>query len=255
MSNLLKEMGDLQTKSYLLSNKGPHPLMIICPGGGYQHHAAHEADPVALWLNEIGISAIILYYRIAPHQYPAALNDAQTAIQLARFHHQKWNVDPNRVGILGFSAGGHVAACTGVHYKEADPAAKNALDHYSSRPDLMVLNYPVITMGATKYVHEGSKENLLGKQASLSLSQKVSCEKQVNEHTPPTFLWHTADDASVAVQNSLMFASALSKHQIPYDLHVFESGKHGLGLAEEHEEANVWPDLCETWLRKRRFIH
>lgn len=240
--------------TYLLEDKDPVPVMIICPGGGYARHADHEGKSIAKWLNKIGISVIILHYRVAPYRYPPALNDAQVTIQLTRHNHQEWNIDPSRVGIMGFSAGGHVAASAALNFKDEDKSAEASIDHYSSRPNLMVLGYPVITMGASQYVHEGSKLNLLGKEASLSLIRKTSHENQVTTETPPTFLWHTADDGAVPVENSLMFAHSLGKHNIPYALHIFESGKHGLGLATDHLEAKEWTNLCETWLRKQGFI-
>lgn len=243
-----------QITPYLLTGKGPFPVMIVCPGGGYVRHADHEGEPVAQWLNRIGISAIVLHYRVAPHRYPEALHDAQMTIQMTRHNQEKWNIDPNRVGIMGFSAGGHVAASAGIDYKNEDKSAEEPIYHHSSRPDLMVLGYPVITMGMPLYVHEGSKLNLLGKQAGLSLVRKLSLEKQVTADTPPTFLWHTADDSSVPVENSMMFARSLGKYKIPYALHIFESGKHGLGLAKDHPAAKEWTKICETWLKKRKFI-
>jgi|SRR5699024_1565597 len=240
--------------TYLLEGKEPFPVVIVCPGGGYAHHADHEGEPVAKWLNSIGVSAIVLHYRIAPHQHPAPLDDAQTTIRMARVNAKKWNIDPNRVGILGFSAGGHLASSAGTLFEEGDEFAKEAINRYSSRPDVMILCYPVITMASPQYIHEGSKLHLLGEQPSLSLVQKMSTEKQVTENTPPAFLWHTADDEAVPVENSLMFARSLGKFNIPYALHIFESGKHGLGLAEDHPEANLWPNLCEAWLKNRKFV-
>jgi acetyl esterase/lipase len=240
--------------SYLLKGKGPFPVVIVCPGGSYTHHADHEGEPVAKWLNSIGISAIILHYRVVPHQHPAPLHDAQTAIRMARINSEKWNIDPNRVGILGFSAGGHLASSAGTLFEKGDEFAEGLINRYSTRPDLMILCYPVITMGSPQYIHEGSKLNLLGEQPGLSLVRKMSTEKQVTAETPPAFLWHTADDAAVSVENSLMFARSLGKFDIPYALHIFESGKHGLGLAEEHSEAKLWPKLCEAWLKNRSFI-
>lgn len=236
---------------YLLEGESPFPVMIVCPGGAYMRRAAHEGEPVAMWLNEIGISAIVLNYRVAPFQHPAPLNDAQRAIRMTRHHSKEWNIDPNRVGILGFSAGGHVASSAGTHYEKENRTAQDEIDRYSCRPDLMVLCYPVITM--EKYTHETSKLTLLSDQPDQSIIERMSNEKQITSDTPPTFLWHTADDASVSVENSLQFASSLSKYNIPYALHIFESGKHGLGLAEENLEAKNWTAICETWLRKRGF--
>lgn len=240
--------------TYLLEGKGPFPVVIVCPGGGYTHHADHEGEPVAKWLNSIGVSAIVLHYRFAPHLHSAPLDDAQAAIRMARINAGEWNIDPDRVGILGFSAGGHLASSAGTLFEESDEFSDDPMKRYSSRPDVMILCYPVITMASPQYTHQGSKLHLLGEQPSLSLVQKMSTEKQVTKNTPPAFLWHTADDEAVSVENSLMFARSLGKFNIPYALHIFESGKHGLGLAEDHPEANLWPNLCEDWLKNRKFI-
>lgn len=237
---------------YVITGGKPSPAMIVCPGGGYYLHADHEGEPVAKWLNEIGISAFVLKYRVAPHQHPAPLEDAQEAIRYVRENAQKYKIDPHRVGILGFSAGGHVAASAGVLYESEDEQAADPLKQCDSRPDLMVLCYPVITMGV--YAHEGSRENLLGENPEDSLLERMSLETQVNAKTPPTFLWHTADDDVVPVENSLQFAAALAKYNVPFECHVFETGIHGLGLAEEHDEAKKWPKLCENWFRRRKFI-
>ncbi|MBT2742973.1 alpha/beta hydrolase [Bacillus sp. ISL-77] len=235
----------------LLEGGGPHPVIIIAPGGAYAFRAPHEAYPIAYWLNDIGISAIVLNYRVAPYKHPIPLEDVKRAIRLTRYHAPEWRLDPNRVGILGFSAGGHLASTAGTHFDYGNKLADDPIECYSSRPDLMVLCYPVITMG--EQTHEGSRQNLLGENPNEEIKSILSNETQITKETPPAFLWHTADDNAVDVENSLLFASGLSKHKIPYDLHVFESGRHGLGLAQEHPEAKVWPSLCEAWLRKRGF--
>jgi acetyl esterase/lipase len=236
---------------FLLEGDKPHPVIIIAPGGAYLFRAGHEAFPVAQWLNSIGISAIVLNYRLAPYKHPIPLGDAKRAIRLARAHAKGWNIDPNRVGILGFSAGGHLASSLGTQFDLGNKQAEDPIEHYSSRPDVMVLCYPVITMG--EHTHEGSKLNLLGEDPSNELVHLMSSEKQITGDTPPSFLWHTADDAAVDVENTLQFAAGLSRNKIPYDLHVFESGQHGLGMAIDHPEAKVWPSLCKAWLRKRGF--
>jgi acetyl esterase/lipase len=235
---------------YLLD--GEHmPCVIVCPGGGYARLANHEGEPVALWLNSIGISAFVLKYRVAPHRHPIPMNDAKRAIRLVRSRSAEWRLDPNRIGILGFSAGGHVAASAGTHYDLGDEGASDPIDRVSSRPDLMVLCYPVISF--MEHAHSGSVHNLLGDEPTDEMKLYYSNQYQVNTDTPPAFLWHTADDASVPVENSLMFASALSKSGVPFDLHCYESGRHGLGLAEEHPEAYQWTKACEVWLRRRGF--
>ncbi|WP_407271198.1 alpha/beta hydrolase [Radiobacillus sp. PE A8.2] len=236
-------------KPYLLEGNDPFPVIIVCPGGGYTRRADHEGEPVAKWLNEIGISAVVLNYRVAPYQYPASLKDAQRAIRMVRNYADEWNIDPERVGILGFSAGGHLAATASVHSPVEN--MDDHVDQHSCKPDLTVLCYPVVTMG--HYTHEGSKHNLLGQQPESSLIEQLSIEKQVTPTTPPTFIWHTADDAGVPVENSLQLAIALSENRVPHALHIFESGVHGLGLAEDSLEVKRWTALCETWLRRRGF--
>lgn len=237
---------------YLLEGEGPYPVVIVCPGGGYQNRADHEGEPVAKWLNRIGISALVLNYRVAPYKHPIPLNDAKRAIRIVRARAKQWNLDPNRLGILGFSAGGHLASSAGTHYDHGNAESDDLIEQMSSRPDLMILCYPVITFGSS--AHSASKENLLGAQPSAELINLLSNERQVNASTPPAFLWHTADDAAVPVNNVLLFAQAMERYKIPCELHVFESGKHGLGLAQDTPGAKVWSELCESWLNGKGFI-
>ncbi|WP_134701370.1 alpha/beta hydrolase [Ammoniphilus sp. YIM 78166] len=234
---------------YLIESEQPSGAVIICPGGGYTRRANHEGEPVAKWLNSLGISAFVLHYRVHPYKHPVPLMDAQRAIRVVRNYAKEWNIDASRVGILGFSAGGHLASTAGTCFDSGNLAAEDPIDRICSRPDLMILCYPVITFG--EYRHQGSQDNLLGEQASEELRNQLSTERRVTPDTPPTFLWHTMDDASVPVENSFLFASALRKHQVPVELHCYESGRHGLGLAEEHPEAYTWPQLCELWLKKQ----
>ena len=236
---------------YLLEGPRPFPVMIVAAGGAYARRAEHEAYPVAEWLNSIGISAVVLNYRVAPYKHPIPLSDAKRAIRMVRYKAIDWNLDPNKIGILGFSAGGHLASSAGIHFDFGNPVAEDPIERFSSRPDLMALCYPVLSMG--EYTHEGSRLNLLGEKQEAELVELLSNENQITEESPPAFLWHTADDASVPVENSLMFAAGLRRYKVPFDLHIFESGRHGLGLAEEHPEAREWPRLCELWLRKQGF--
>ncbi|GIO63488.1 alpha/beta hydrolase [Paenibacillus cineris] len=237
---------------YLLEGEGPFPMMVVCPGGGYVMRADHEGEPIALWLNSIGVSAVVLNYRVSPNRHPVPLGDAQRAIRTVRSLAADWNIDPARVGILGFSAGGHLASTAGTHFDAGQADAEDPVERESSRPDLQVLCYPVISFGP--YTHEGSKYSLLGEEPDAELVQYLSNETRVTPDTPPAFIWHTADDGAVPAENSLLFALALSREKIPYALHVFEAGRHGLGLAEEEEAVKAWPDLCATWLRERQFI-
>jgi len=224
----------------------PIPAIVVLPGGGYQHRADHEGDPIARWVNSLGLHAFVLDYRVAPYQHPAPLLDAQRALRTVRANAEAWNVDPNRVGILGFSAGGHLASSAGTHFDLGQADAADPIERFSSRPDFMILCYPVITMG--EYTHQGSRTNLLGEQPDDALVQLMSNELQVTPDTPPTFIWHTSDDGAVPVENALMFASALSRARVPFEFHSFMTGRHGLGLAKDHPEAKVWPELCARWL-------
>ncbi|MDQ0896613.1 acetyl esterase/lipase [Paenibacillus sp. V4I7] len=237
---------------YPVSKEGLSSAVIVCPGGGYGRRAAHEGEPLAKWLNGLGITALVLNYRVAPYEHPVPLQDAQRAIRTVRHHAEEWQIDSNRIGILGFSAGGHLASTAGTHYDAGDQESVDPIERQSCRPDVMVLCYPVITF-SSEYGHEGSKLNLLGKTPDEKLVKLLSNEQQVTAHTPPTFLWHTADDAAVPVENSLLFAGALSRHKVPFDLHVFESGRHGIGIAVDHQEAYIWPELCANWLKKQHF--
>ncbi|GIP31504.1 alpha/beta hydrolase [Paenibacillus sp. J2TS4] len=237
--------------AYWAEGTGPRPAMVICPGGGYARKAGHEGEPVARWLNGLGITAFVLDYRVAPHRHPLPLSDAHRAIRLVRHLAAEWNIDPERVGILGFSAGGHLAAAAGTIEAAAAETSDDAIERHSARPDLMVLSYPVITFGEDG--HEGSCRNLLGPNPSPELQERLSLQRRVDAATPPAFIWHTADDQSVPVQNSLLFANALSRFGIPFELHVFPHGRHGLGLAREDEHVNQWTKLCAAWLRKHGF--
>ena len=235
---------------YISHGSGLSGAVVVLPGGGYGRKAPHEAEPVALWLNSLGISAFVLDYRVAPYRSPVPLLDARRAIQLVRGKAAEWRVDPRRVGILGFSAGGHLASSAGTHF-EALPGPQDELAQYSSRPDAMILCYPVISFG--KYGHTGSMENLLGTNPPGDLREAFSNEKRVSPQTPPAFLWHTADDASVPVENSLLFSQALSACHVPFELHVYPSGQHGLGLAADHPHAGAWTQACAQWLKALGF--
>ncbi|UKS24689.1 alpha/beta hydrolase [Paenibacillus sp. HWE-109] len=237
---------------YPVAKEGLSSAVIVCPGGGYSRRAEHEAGPIAKWLNGLGIAAYVLNYRVAPHEHPLPLQDAQRAIRTVRHHAGEWGIDPNRIGILGFSAGGHLASSAGTHYDAGNEMSEDPIDRHSSRPDAMVLCYPVITFDG-EFAHVGSMHNLLGQTPDPELVTLLSNDQQITKDTPPTFLWHTADDAAVPVENSLLFAAALSRNKVPFDLHVYESGRHGIGLAEDHTEAYQWPETCANWLKKQNF--
>jgi acetyl esterase/lipase len=230
--------------------------VVICPGGGYGTLAMnHEGFDIADWLNSLGAAGMILKYRHGGggYQHPAPLWDAQRAIRTVRDHAGKWNVQPDRVGILGFSAGGHLASTAATHFDPPDAAAKDPVDRQGCRPDFAVLCYAVISLN-TPYAHSGSARNLLGPNPDPKVLASLSNETQVTAKTPPTFLWHTAEDAAVPVENSLLFYQAMRKAGVPGELHVFEKGRHGLGLARGSGTAAAWPDRCADWLRSRGLV-
>lgn len=233
------------------SGGAPTAAVVVCPGGGYGNRAGHEGEPIAIWLGSLGISAAVLRYRVAPYRAPAPQLDALRAIRYVRSRAVEWNVDPARIGILGFSAGGHLACSASNLGDDGNCSADDPVERHSSRVQAATLCYPVIVTG--EFAHEGSRTNLLGDEPSEELLARYSGEKMVHAQTPPTFIWHTADDPVVPVENALLYALALRRHGIPHELHVFESGKHGLGLAQAHPEAYIWTELCAVWLRKQGF--
>jgi acetyl esterase/lipase len=226
---------------------------IICPGGAYMNLAPHEGKPVAQWLNTLGISGFVLKYRLGPkYHHPVELEDAQRAIRLVRSRAAEWNLDPNRIGIIGFSAGGHLASSAATHFDNGQPRAADPIDRVNSRPDLAILIYPVITM-YEPYEHHNSRDNLLGKNPDPALVEFLSSDRQVTPNTPPCFLIHGADDQVVAVENSLLFAMACHKNKVPVELHIFEHGPHGFGLGGNDPELSTWPNLAAHWLQKHNF--
>lgn len=223
--------------------------VVIFPGGGYTFVAMKkEGFQVARWFNSLGVAAFVVKYRLGMrYHYPAEYLDGQRAMQMARKNAKKWNVDPNRIGVAGFSAGGHMASTVGTHFKKGDPGASDPYKHYSTRPDFMVLIYPVITMKKS-FTHNGSRTNLLGKNPDPELVRKMSNETQVTAETPPTFLVHASNDGVVPVKNSVEFYMALRKAGVPAEMHLYEDGPHGFGLAQKYPLISSWPDLCRRWL-------
>jgi acetyl esterase/lipase len=224
--------------------------MVICPGGGYGGHAAHEGKDYAEWLAQNGVTGFVLKYRLGSggYKHPSMLEDAARAMRLVRARAEEWSVDANRVGIIGSSAGGHLAATLLTHFDGGKSDSPDAVERRSSRPDLGILCYPVITMG--EKTHRGSKRNLLGENPSDDLVKLLSNDEQVTTNTPPTFLWHTAEDTVVPPENSMMFALALQRNKVPYELHIHEKGGHGIGLANGHP----WTEQCLRWLKLRSFV-
>jgi acetyl esterase/lipase len=228
--------------------------IVVCPGGGYARLAPHEGHDVAVWLNSIGVSAFVLKYRLGPrYNHPAMLWDVQRALRTVRARAAEWKVDPQRIGVMGFSAGGHLSSTAATHFDDGNPQASDPIDRVSSRPDVAILCYPVITL-QPPFAHMGSRKNLLGDNPAAELVELLSNEKQVTAKTPPTFLFHTVDDAGVPVENSMMFAEALRKNKVPYEMHLFEHGRHGVGLAKDDPALSAWPKLLENWLRTKGFV-
>ncbi len=228
--------------------------VIVCPGGGYQNLAmGHEGQDVARWLNSIGVTAFVLKYRLGPkYHHPAELMDAQRAIRTVRAKAAEYRVEPDRIGIMGFSAGGHLASTAGTHFDSGNSAAADAIDRVSSRPDFLILGYPVISF--TSHMHRGSMRMLLGDQPDPKLVENLSNELQVTAQTPPTFLFHTTTDQAVPVENSIMFYMALRKAGVPAEMHIYEQGPHGVGLAPTDEALSSWPARLADWLRVRGLL-
>jgi acetyl esterase/lipase len=235
-------------------DKANGAAIVVCPGGGYGRLAPHEGHDVALWLNRIGVTVFVLKYRLGPrYQHPAMLWDVQRAIRLVRAKAAQWKLDPQRLGVMGFSAGGHLASTAATHFDDGNAQARDPVDRLSSRPDVAILGYPVITL-SSPFAHAGSRKNLLGENPAAELVELLSNEKQVTAKTPPTFLFHTVDDTAVPVENSMLFAEALRKNKVAYEMHLFEHGRHGVGLAKDDPVLSTWSMLLENWLRGRGFL-
>lgn len=244
------------TPYFVDATDAPTAAMLICPGGGYGHLAAHEGEDYALFLQAHGIAAFVLQYRLGSNDYrhPAMLQDAARALRTIRANAAEWNIDPHKIGIMGSSAGGHLASTLLTHYDDGNASASDVIEQQSSRPDLGVLCYAVISLD--KYGHVGSRANLLGSNPDPALVQYLSNELHVNAQTPPCFVWHTFEDTGVRVENSMAFAAALQRHQVPFDFHIYQKGRHGIGLNDKPPFTNVHPwahDLI-FWLREQEFI-
>ncbi len=238
------------------SAKATGAAIVICPGGGYAGLAQHEGRSYALWLNEQGIAGFALKYRLAPggYHHPAMLQDAARAVRTVRTRAGEWKLDPKRIGIMGSSAGGHLASTLLTHFDAGKADTADPIERVSSRPDLGILCYPVISMG--EFTHGGSKKNLLGENPAPALVKDLSNELQVTKDTPPCFVFHTVEDQAVPVENALLFASALRRAGVPFDLHIYERGQHGIGLGSQPYgggEQHPWTRDCEFWLKQRGF--
>lgn len=228
--------------------------IVIVPGGGYGIVAfEHEGTDLARWLNERGVSAFVLRYRHSPDRHPAPLRDVLRALRLVRAQADTYHVSPDRIGVLGFSAGGHLASCAATLFDSAEGRGGDGLDAVSARPDFAVLIYPVITL-TDPYAHVGSRENLLGKGADAEAITRLSTHTRVTANTPPLFLLHAADDEVVPVENIRLMYAAAEAARVPVELHVFEKGGHGFGMRANAGPVAIWPELVLGWMRERGVV-
>ena len=224
--------------------------VIILPGGGYRNLAAnHEGRQVASYLNAAGMVGFVLKYRLGPrYHHPVEMGDALRSLRMVRSHAGEWNINPAHIGIMGFSAGGHLAATVSTHFDSGDPAAADPVDRVDSRPDFAILAYPVISL-VEPWTHQGSKINLIGENAPADLARSLSADLAVTPRTPPTFIFQTNADTTVPAENAVDYYLALRKAGVPAEMHIFENGPHGLGLALNDPALGQWPALMLNWLR------
>lgn len=252
--------GDKPTLTIYLppKEKATGTAVVICPGGGYGFLAMdHEGHQIAQWLNSLGVAGFIVKYRHrnsgAGYGHPVPLQDAQRAIRMVRSRAKEWNIDPNRIGVLGFSAGGHLASTTGTHFDKGRGDADDPVERVSCRPDFMILIYPVISL-TEWYMHSGSRQNLLGDNPNKEMLEGLSNDKQVTTQTPPTFLVHADDDNGVPAENSIYFYLALRKAKVPAEMHIYQKGGHGFGLGKKDSTASGWPTCCANWMKERGLL-
>jgi acetyl esterase/lipase len=235
------------------------PAILIVPGGGYTTLAFdHEGIKVAQWLNQLGISAFVLLYRLPywesePCKSKVALMDATRAIRIIRHRASEWNINPNKVGVMGFSAGGHLAATLSTQFDLGNTAVENQFDKFSSRPDFSILVYPVISM-LNGLTHMGSRKSLLGDNPTKEELNFYSNDLQVKSNTPPTLLIHAKDDSVVVPENSIQYHRALQKNKTPTTLHLLEVGGHGFGIKNAQAPTNSWLKITDEWLQEKKFI-
>ena len=248
---------DIPTLTDYLPRATPQGMsaVIVCPGGAYVRLAMnHEGRQVANYLNSLGVAAFVLKYRLGPtYHHPVELGDAQRAIRTLRSHAAEWHIAADRIGILGFSAGGHLAMSASTQFDAGRAGASDPVDRVSSRPDFSVLGYPVISL-IEPWTHQGSKDNLLGASPDPELATRLSGERAVTRDTPPTFLFQTNADKTVPAENATYYFLALRKSGVPVELHVFENGPHGVGLAQDDAALSEWSRLLTNWLRVHAVI-
>jgi acetyl esterase/lipase len=238
------------------ADKSVGTAVIVCPGGGYAHLAMdHEGSLVAEWLNSLGVNAFVLDYRHhgKGYDYPAPIQDAQRAIRTVRANAEKWKIGPAKIGIMGFSAGGHLASTAGTHFDRGNEKSDDPIERVGCRPDFMILCYPVVSM-TSPYTHQGSKKNLIGDHPDPELAKSMSNETQVTSETPPTFLFHTNADTGVPVENSVMFYLALRQAKVPAEMHIYQNGPHGVGLAKNDAVLTTWKERLADWLKIRGLL-
>jgi acetyl esterase/lipase len=244
---------DVPTLTVTLPDSGTASgaAIVICPGGGYGHLAPKEGEDYARFLAMHGVTGFVLKYRLGSdgYRYPAIFEDVQRALRLVRARSALWHIDPHKIGVMGSSAGGHLASTLLTHFDSGNPNSPDSIERASSRPDFGILCYPVISMGPM--THQGSIENLLGEHPPQKLVDLLSNEKHVSPDTPPCFIWQTSEDKTVSVQNSIVLAEALAKNNVPFELHIYQQGGHGLGLADKYPFVHVhpWANELVRWLK------
>jgi acetyl esterase/lipase len=238
--------------TYVLDGNKERGAVLICPGGGYRVNSERETEQIAMQFNAAGFHAFIVYYSCAPRRHPEPLLEVSRAMCIIRENAEEWKVNKDKIAVCGFSAGGHLAASLGVHFDKPYLFENLGITKGLNKPNALILSYPVISSG--EFAHRDSFTNLLGADADSNLLHEMSLEHQINEKTPPTFIWHTFDDEVVPVENTLLFVQGLRKKNIPFELHIYPHGEHGLSLATE--ETNVsnphvatWMELCIEWLK------
>lgn len=236
--------------TYLIPTDRPLPCVVVFPGGGYGSRAPLESEPIAKFFNSRGLQAVTVDYRVAPNRFPAGLMDVQRAVKMVRHHASEWGIDPHRVVCCGFSAGGHLAAST-ILYDDMTLTGHtpDEIDREDARPNGAILCYPVISVGA-EFGNVTSGERLLGKQRYATDHEAYDLQRKVTDQTPPVFLWHTSDDATVNVKNSLIFCEQLRDHGVPFELHIYPHGRHGLDLAVDYPDISGWADLAANWIMR-----
>jgi acetyl esterase/lipase len=240
---------------YRASRRASGTAVVVAPGGGYGSLAMdHEGRQVAAFFNSMGVSAFVLKYRLGPrYHHPIELGDAQRAIRMVRARAQEFGVQPDRIGMMGFSAGGHLASTAATHFDSGKADAVDAIDRAGSRPDFLILGYPVISTDPA-IAHAGSVRNLLGENPDPTLLEDLSNDLRVTAQTPPTFIFQTNADTSVPAENSVRFYLALRKAKVPAEMHIFENGPHGVGLSLDDPALSLWPTLLTNWLRGRGLL-